>query len=451
MGFLACLYCCNEISVMSRGAKEALGSGFQASTEDLLNHHQAKVDELQMEPGTRVALSSFQIPVFKHVADVEVRIRTLASELMSLVKGFPLPVTFNGVELERPDAINADFAETAVGGIFLKLESWRHYKLYLQGLPVESEGAQAWDCSVIHLNSSFVAKAPDRTHLTDPANDRVRVRRAIDALARDRIIAIKASVEPAEFVLNHADMCRKWGFRDLLNDIDLVPGSWFVDWKSQAPGFAFDWEEDFTLDGVLTRDQLTMSRVYGMPDEFDMKARSWLAAGPHFTFQEHGAVDKGHWLSELVDHVNNDQIEIIVKGQKGTQVVDTWNGGEVLLVAESVELRHVTTKETYGVDAVYDGNMGTLSTSVGARPSKHTRLITNYSNDSDQYMESAESADGIALNKAHAEVLATDPAQLLTIMLRGLEGLGGNVRLSNTAFMVTFDEQGNFKEVVATQ
>ena len=186
-----------------------------------------------------------------------------------------------------------------------------------------------------------------------------------------------------------------------------------------------------------------------MPDEDQMAAKGWLKAGKTYTFHEYGSIDNDHWLNALLLDVTDDDIEVGIVNPKGSQTVSTWSGYIELFVSAGVNVTHVGTQDVRPTDAVFVSEDGALYTTVETLPACHTRQISSYINGNDQFMEGEEDEDCDRLNKAHAEVLAVHPWQLLTIMLKQHNGLQPNTRLASATFTVVFDEHGAFKEVVA--
>jgi len=457
LGFLATLYSSSAIEVSSRCAGDDEGKGFSAESVALIEGAHASIKVVQMEPGTCIKLQGFTLPRF-HPTSSEDRVSDLGKRLQKLVEGFALPVTYNGADLDRPYAEDdKSFVLTEVGRVVLKLGHVNsRTRLFLQGLPVGSDCGHE-PCTIIHLNSSFVAKLPDRTSLVDETGGWHRIRKAMKDLARDQLAEIKSSVSPETFVLTWAHICLSWDCTELLNDIDVVPGNWFVDWKVSHPGHYQSWESLEGLPGVITREQLTSSRVFRLPDIDFMEARCWLAASGAYAFERDFPLHLDHWMNKLILDCDNDSdgeelvdmpaYEITFAKELGSANLRCWNVCR-LTVVEGLAIKRNATGETFGVKAGFDMGKSTLFITEEASPSSHIRLTCDYVNgESECWDEGAEEEDESLLEKTKAEILATDPVHLLTIMLKSHAGLGVNAKLANTSFTVVFDEEGRFKEV----
>ncbi|MGH8159390.1 MAG: ATP-binding protein [Rhodanobacter sp.] len=455
LGFLSTLYVCKMISVSSRERGKPDGENFNALTEELLDQKGATVAmHVAMDVGTIVQLLGFDIPALRDQTDELQRMRAVGRVLAEMVKGFPIPVFYNGEELERPHAVGEGFDATGVGHVRLDMDSihWDH--LYLQGLPISTNnrfGPRSSIGSVLHLDSTFVAKMPDRTELVDPIMANERVNRAKRLLARQRLDALKASMDPESFVKSHAAQCVDWGCVDLLNDVDVVPGKWFVDWNYEQAGPDRTGCSRDVLGGVLSREDLEAARVFVMPDSGEGLAQCWLMEGKHYAHEVTHVLDDGHWLKRLAVEISNSDVEVIINGEIGRSDVYLIgpNDGIELVVADEVLLRHNASCITYASNVAYQMETLTLFCARSANASSGTVQLGTYEDEHDQYREEWEDEDSRDVDKAKMEMLANDPAELLTIMLNLHGGLSANTQLANGTFTVTFDENGKLKEVLA--
>lgn len=162
-------------------------------------------------------------------------------------------------------------------------------------------------------------------------------------------------------------------------------------------------------------------------------------------------IDDGHWLRSMLVELSDS--DIIVERSQALGQVDVslrfaWSG-VLLSIAESVALRRSPDGEAVEVGLAYDETHGVLSCSRAAQVAKATTLLGTYEDEGDDYRQEWEDDDADALYKAKMELLAQDPAELVTIMLNQPGVLSPNKMLANVTLSVTFDESGKLKEVLA--
>lgn len=447
LGFLSTLYCSKQIEVYTRKAGDDIGTGFIATTEELLNGGKAYPVIKEMPVGTQVTLKDFTLP-----GDGEGR-RVDSNQVLNIVKqyasGFPIAVGFNGVAMACPNAIDSSYVETAIGHVKLDLNCRRFHQVFLQGLPIYRCGLRVDDAAtIVHLNNTFMAKLPDRTELTDQNVGARRIEAALKALAREMLESLKSSMTPEVFLFDHAKHCKDWGCTELLNDIDLVPGEWFMDWTNEQPGHRREWESPETLSGYFRRKELEREGVFAMPDEEDMLARSWLAAKRAYTVlrrQQNMMLNDEHWLQKIMVEMSDDEIEVQITGETLTQDISAGTEAS-LVIADTVSLLHEAGKVPLPVDAAYDAQNGTLYMSRKADPGAHSRLVSDFYWD-DQYHEGEEDEFNDEVRRAFNELTSESALQLMKLKLAELK-CSRETRLANTRFTVVFDEKGALQDIL---
>jgi hypothetical protein len=154
------------------------------------------------------------------------------SVILALVKGFPIPVSFNGDSLSRPDALTQGlaFRTTPLGELYL--ERWQACdaksfgeipKLYYQGLPLRSIDAhlQNWS-DVLHVDTRrFRPRSPDREYLHEADQNEPVIRQAIRAMWQERLIERRHELSPQIFVDTHWRHCIELQLPQLLQDMPL--------------------------------------------------------------------------------------------------------------------------------------------------------------------------------------------------------------------------------------
>jgi hypothetical protein len=152
--------------------------------------------------------------------------------ILALVKGFPIPVSFNGEELPRPHALDSGlpFRSTEIGALYL--EGWQPCQpipprsmpmLYCQGLPMcarDSHRQNGFD--VLHVATTrFRARSPDRHMLHEADTNEPVIERAIVRMWQERLIARRQELSPQDFVDAHWRLCIVLGLPELLQDMPL--------------------------------------------------------------------------------------------------------------------------------------------------------------------------------------------------------------------------------------
>lgn len=148
----------------------------------------------------------------------------------NIARGFPIPVFFNGVNIERGDAldVHGGFFVTPIGVLSLPdlaKNTFSHWdvlpRLYFQGLRVIDNRLR--NNGVLHLNpSEFRVRVPDRDVLIDSDEQKDRIRGVVKSLYQERLIALKSELSPDAFVKTHWRDCVNLGLSELLNDLPIT-------------------------------------------------------------------------------------------------------------------------------------------------------------------------------------------------------------------------------------
>jgi len=214
IGFLSALFACNQLSVISKSGK------ISVDTDDVLSFKPVTVSPVEDWDGiTSIIMVGYDIQA-----------ANLAEAVQRLAKGFTIPVTLNGVTVERPHALDSGlaFIETDIGFMYLDgLETPKHpatgYEVYLQGLPIYKSHSYRSDEHVIHLDSSrFYARLPDRDKLIDQSEAVLLILGALQSEAEKCLKLFKETLSAQDFV-KYFETLKHWDLLALLNDVDAVP------------------------------------------------------------------------------------------------------------------------------------------------------------------------------------------------------------------------------------
>lgn len=243
MGFFSSCYAADRVVVMSKGKRLEISQEDVAEQRTLQVHPMTSDEQASMgEWVTRIELHGVIGDLLQKVEKPRPADEVFRQKLSDLVKGFPLPISFNGVDMPREcsqEALKEIGVHTSVGFVAvrgkliadgfqnsLQLPTQSNMRLYLQGLPIaERERYRGIDNDyVVHLDSSlFIAQMPDRTHLFDSEKQVAVIQQALIELVRNRLVQMKASLSPEAFVRDCWDLARTFNMRQLFNDVPFIP------------------------------------------------------------------------------------------------------------------------------------------------------------------------------------------------------------------------------------
>ena len=256
IGFLSSIYASDVVEVKS-------GHQFvRFKTQDLLKGHSVKVETLFSKvKGTVVILTG----TFK------------TDNLDSYTIGFGIPVTINGVNSPRKNALNKDkFIKTDFGWIKLTDEyTTIGSKLYLQGQEVFDEPYMFGPRNIVHLeDATFLARLPDRDKLIDEKEvvDKIHnwIQRYYHHKAQQMLDAINKQSN-FDTIENAFAFARKWN-KKALNKLDFIVASDFIDTDDLDLRIGHhdhacdtNWN---TLSGIFTKDELLNRPIFRTDQDY---------------------------------------------------------------------------------------------------------------------------------------------------------------------------------------
>lgn len=286
-------------------------------------------------------------------------------EMRSL--GFPIPVAINGIECDRPHAVeNLKGDHTTIG--FVSFPGVTHAdgaiphpgkrQLYLQGLPIGANHGVT-EPIVVHLDSTqFIALMPDRKDLFNAVDQRRRIDEALHAMVSSHLAAQKAVIPPRDFVRTNWDNCVRHGCLALMDDVPWVPESILssVDFVKKNSDEAWSVGRDSLL---IAREDFVHGTVKGW---FDAPRSTEVAESAALILkvmqQEsiHSIVDSlpaTHWLHALVPSVQDLRFEWRVEGEEGDDVVYGDLGTCRVQLARSFAVNVRSTTTDFAVQSVF--------------------------------------------------------------------------------------------------
>lgn len=226
MGFTSALFACEVLKV------ESCGQNLEARTRDLLEMRNFQLQAGEVATGTRLTLINLTFDENR-----------IGSALMEIARGYPIPIIFNGAELERPDVQDGQtFVATPIGAVSIRdlkgLGLGGRTAVYLQGIRVLGSH-YARPEAIVHLDSAqFKAKLPDRNCLIDADDKAKEIHAQVVAVAYSMLVDLQAKLDPVEFANSYWKVASHIA-PDLLREHPVVP-SCEVDLLDELRCFA-DW------------------------------------------------------------------------------------------------------------------------------------------------------------------------------------------------------------------
>lgn len=466
LGFLSAIYVAETIRVQSGNKVLA------AATADLLDLKSVTIEVVDTAvAGTRIEVRGGQL---RHVIANTVKMSPHGHySLSKAVRGFPIPVVYEGVEVERTSALDNTFEPFRCGWIRLSLnriaEDRLSPEIYLQGIQVKSGSYDGVTC---HLDcSQFRGRMPDRDTLVEAEESFRSIKEAIDEFAREKLIQEKQRMNYEDFIRTYGAVCSKHAqFVDLLNDVDYVPASWFRD----LTFITCKQEEQDTLkteSGLLTRAELEAGCVIAVDcDDVETGFMASVFAKAKGAF----ATDSGihdpvgrlhcdHWLRGLVNNPDRSEFTLEIEDERGRASGYVGGYEAEVIACQAFILSH----PTLGVVRVTEENLFTGNgeweeeqEDGDAKPIDYglvvmTTAVTDTAAQvstfevDDSYSEVEENAVRTALMRLYAIASQLDPSAVFEIELRG-NGMGdlASSQCNGMSFIVTYNEHGRLISVV---
>lgn len=446
LGFISCLFAAEHITVSSKGKRAS------ASTADLLD-----LKPMNVEPDANGA--STVITLTRHkFGDLD----NIAKRLATLVAGFPIPVSLNGDDLPRPDAIgNTDLVQVSSGLVSPEvLRGHGINRFYLQGLPIQencSSVSSRWSSfdkkNVMHLDpTQFHGRMPDRNCLLEPQESGRRITASIHAAITEYLTRRASEMTPQEFVHTYADLALERGMLDLLNSISFVPARWLGKFE-EAPilsGATTDSPIGYReIPTVVSREEIERVGIFSVDDESE-DLRSCLAAYSRSAFVPGRYLRDQHWLSDATIDVDSDDFDVVPGNVLGTGEIDVDGYSITVHLCESLHLEssveHPTLAGSIPVDACYHD--GQLFITPNASFSNALKQISNFECDErfDHHAYDNAFNDLSALIKS---IQHNDPALLLKSYLDSGIRVATPAQLRGRTFTVTFQDDGIYSVLPA--
>jgi hypothetical protein len=379
MGFFSSCYAADRVVVMSKGKR------LDITQDDVIEqralHVVAMTSDQQASMGewvTRIELHGVIADLLPKVEQGRPAIEVFRNKLGELVKGFPLPISFNGVDLPREcsqEALQGIGVQTSVGFVAirspligdaiqnsLQQPALSNMRLYLQGLPIEERDRYrpAGGEYVVHLDSSlFIAQMPDRTHLFDSEKQLPVIQKALTELVCNRLVQKKASSAPEVFVRECWDVARTFNMRQLFNDVPFIPCSLVsrVGAVAQSTGYQDVLESMHIViageEKLFSYEELKSGELNVWRDAPGCTSDGPWAATALKVMQDAeiktiamNRLPEGHWVNDICPHYEDLEFKVDVEGAGQNEVDYCWNSS----TATIREAKAVTVTVTSTVD-----------------------------------------------------------------------------------------------------
>lgn len=327
IGFLSTLFACESITITSNGMM------LRALTKDLLEIKPASVTPVACDGRTRISLTGYDFGVANGWP--------IAHELRVLATGFPIPVIFNGEELDRKHAASDADIKTNIG-LVSEAALFSEPYFYLQGLPIDVKGFRRdFRKGHVHLDPvKFKGRMPDRDILINPDACSTEIRGALQEAAKSFLQRRAKEMDARSFVDQYGQAATSLGLFELLNSLDFVPASWFKSFEDE-PMLGDESISWLPEKGVWSKDELKAAKVFAcdVDDCYDSDDLVPL----RYIHQVAGLVlDReapGHWVNEIAVKLGRDDLQVVVEGEIGRDEVELDGCRTKVVIASQVILR----------------------------------------------------------------------------------------------------------------
>jgi len=452
LGFISGLFACKTLRV------ESCGQRMEAATADLIELKMAQVIAADTGPGTTITLIGHRLG----------KVNELRNSLTRMVAGFPIPVRFNGEELERPDAIDCgDFVDFGAGKVSTRVLGGEHVsRFYLQGLPITMPMHRSRHFShynhshhAIHLDpAQFFGRMPDRDTVIEPEAAAARIDAALNTIITEYLTQRAADMTPEEFIKRYADFAAKMDMQDVLNAIPLVPSTWLNEYDgTPVLEGSSTWSplSKQSLPDVLTREQVEARRVFVTSNDCE-EGESLVAE--HAVSETKSLVLDGsrvpswHWLRTMARDLAPEDFELQPGVEVGSGSLEVYGYDVTLRVVETLHLKVVAEgtglPELIPVAVIYDPGTCTLYATSDAESDAAVMQVSVFEDD-ERFEEDRRDEASSAFWAMRETIQSNDPSTLVSSFLRRSLPFVIPEQLKGKTFTVAFDEAGKLEVAAA--
>lgn len=445
IGFLSALFACHHMTVVSKSGR------ISVNTDDVLSFKPVNITPVpEWDNVTSITM-----------VGVGLELGRIEHELKRLASAFPIPVLFNGIELDRPHAMDSDldFVNTDVGFVSLtgfdkpNLNNYA-YVVYLQGLPIYKSSSygsfgQA-GYHVIHLDSSrFFGRLPDRDELVDKDDVVSLVKASLRCEIEKRLLEMKSFLSPEAFVAYY-DMISEWDLLPILNDVPVIPIKALTEY-STYPNCSEESFGEFETrpEKPIHQDDVVSDRVRLVTfDEYmqdEGSALSMYVFKNGFYVYPTGSkkLDEGHWMHNHLRDLNKESVRIEFINETHRACFDgQWISLDAVF-CQSYRIWVGDDSIEIDDDSMFDGTKAIV-------PQKDISgsVVTQASSFRDEYdfQQSAYDQDEYDFAQFVVANISSDPAHALKQLL---PNFGACPSVFGKSFVITLDENGRAASVTS--
>lgn len=431
IGFLSTLFACESITITSNGMM------MRAQTKDLLEIKPASVTPVARDGLTRISLTGYEFGAAKGWP--------ITNELRLLAKGFPIPVIFNGEDLDRKHAASDADIKTDIG-LVSEAALFAEPYFYLQGLPIDVNGFRHdHRKGYVHLDPvKFKGRMPDRDILINPDACSIQIRGALKDAAKSFLQTRAKEIDARSFVDQYGQAATSLGLFELLNTMDFVPASWFKSFANQ-PMLGDESTSWMPEKGVLSKDELKAAKVFDsdVDDCYDSEALVPL----RYIHQVDGLVlDRevpGHWVNDMAVKLGRNDLQVVAEGEIGGDEVELDGCRTKVVIASKVILRSDRDElPDVEVESAYCLDRFVLFVSPGASAYTAVRQVRYFYDQSD-WVDDNLVSDGASTVNQLIDVIVNkdDPSKIIHSAIRRSHYFLPKL-LHGKTFKVVIDENG---------
>jgi hypothetical protein len=445
IGFLSALFACRHITVVSKSGR------ISVNTDDVLSFKPVDITPVpKWDNVTTITMIA-----------VDLELGRIEHELKRLASAFPIPVLFNGAELDRPHAIDSclEFVNTEVGLVSLAgfdkpiLNNYA-YVMYLQGLPIYKSSnygsfGQA-GYHIVHLDSSrFFGRLPDRDELVDKDDAASLVKVVLRCEIEKRLTEMKSRMSSEEFV-GYYDMISEWGLLPILNDVPVIPikalteYSTYPNCSEESFGeFEASPEKPVHQENVMSGRARFVTFDEYIQDEGSALSMYVFKNGFYVYPAGSKKLDDGHWMHNHLRDLNKESVRIEFINETHRACFDgQWISLDTLF-CQSYRIWVGDDSIEIDDDSMFDGTKAIV-------PQKDSSgsVVTQASSFRDEYdfQQSAYDTDEFDFSQFIVANTSSDTSEALK---RLLPSFGGCPSLYGKSFVITLDESGRVVSVTS--
>ena len=483
VGFASAIFSAQSIYIASNGW------AIRESTQNLRDMKQSKVRPSTCDKGTKIDLG---------LAPNDYAMLQLEKTIPSLVRGFRVPVNFNGEWLAREhaiDQVDGSMGETTVGDIhmnsFPDLVGRGTLEAYLQGILIAvvrfTPGGRvhAFNCEpsghsidhsvgFVHLDSTrFRARMPDRSQLINPSESLDEISRAVENYLVEKLYLAEKNMDTESFVHYHHKDAMNWA-RELLNDKPMPAANLkrFIDlpYYNEFDAFGESFSTPyFSGGGVLIRPDTSMTIIHAVypnlwcydgvqldecPEGSQTTAMlAYLAhTGLPIVNRESNYVHHDHWINDKaidmealatsglinIGEVSNPKNPMRLAGREFTILVQFCDSYTVTV--DHPDLHDVEITEYPCIDKDRDAIIFPRQAGV-AQVEGILRQVSDYVDSMGEFDVEALAADREELMRLASFAHDNNTSEFFREMIEPLTFNHPDI-LSNKSFTVTFDSKG---------